>query len=52
MLTYVILRGARRGYPDAIKCLVCERVSYHPNDIAQRYCPFCHRFHEDQDLEE
>jgi ribosomal protein L37E len=44
MLTYVILRGARPGVPDAIKCLICQRVSY---DVAERYCGFCHRFHED-----
>jgi len=47
MLTYVILIGARPGLPPAIKCLICERVSYNPNDIAQRYCGFCHHFHED-----
>lgn len=29
----------------AIKCLACQRVSYHPEDVAARYCGFCHVFH-------
>lgn len=35
------------GRPAAIKCLICNRVSYHPKDIEAKYCGFCHRFHED-----
>jgi len=31
----------------AIKCLICGMVSHNPNDVAQRYCGKCHRFHED-----
>jgi hypothetical protein len=31
----------------AIKCYVCGMVSHNPNDVAQRYCGNCHRFHED-----
>ncbi len=30
-----------------IQCLVCGRISYHPEDIRERYCGSCHRFHED-----
>jgi hypothetical protein len=30
-----------------IKCLACGKVSHNPNDVAQRYCGNCHRFHED-----
>ena len=30
-----------------IKCLVCMRVSYHPQDIDNLYCAHCHRFHTD-----
>ena len=30
----------------AIKCLECERVSWHPEDVRQRYCGNCHKFHE------
>lgn len=39
--TYVIVETR------AIQCLVCGRVSYNPNDIRDKYCGFCHRFHED-----
>jgi hypothetical protein len=31
----------------SITCPVCQRVSYNPNDVAQQYCGFCHRFHMD-----
>jgi hypothetical protein len=31
----------------AITCPRCGRTSYNPNDIAQRYCGACHRFHEE-----
>ncbi len=30
-----------------IKCLLCGLVSYNLNDIRQRYCAACHRFHDD-----
>lgn len=30
-----------------IRCHRCARVSYHPQDIEQRYCGACDRFHED-----
>jgi len=29
-----------------IKCLICERKSYHSKDIEHRYCGNCHRFHD------
>ena len=29
-----------------IQCMVCMRTSYNPNDIAELYGGFCHRFHE------
>jgi hypothetical protein len=31
----------------AIRCLACGLTSYHPRDVAEKYCGFCHRFHED-----
>jgi hypothetical protein len=34
------------AYP-GIKCLRCGRTSHNPNDIAQKYCGHCHRFHDD-----
>jgi hypothetical protein len=29
----------------SITCPVCERTSYNPHDIANRYCGNCHQFH-------
>lgn len=29
-----------------ITCLVCMRTSYHPSDVAERYCGACHEFHD------
>jgi hypothetical protein len=31
----------------AILCLRCMRISHHPTDVKNRYCGFCHRFHND-----
>lgn len=41
--TFVIdeLLGQRR-----IRCLVCGFTSSNPNDVLNRYCGVCHRFHE------
>jgi len=30
-----------------IRCHTCQRISYHPKDVEQRYCGACHVFHED-----
>lgn len=30
----------------AIKCLKCNRTSWHPEDVKQRYCGHCHEFHD------
>ena len=38
--SYEILDGT------AIRCLVCGRTSDHPRDLAERYCGFCHRWHD------
>ena len=32
-----------RDYP-CILCLVCNRISFNPNDIKHRYCGACHLF--------
>jgi len=31
---------------EAIGCRVCGTVSYHPEDVAHRYCGSCHLYHE------
>lgn len=41
MKTYEILRDGK-----AIKCLICGKISYNPNDVFWRYCAYCHTFHE------
>ena len=30
-----------------IRCHTCDRVSFHPKDINERYCGQCHVFHEE-----
>ena len=32
----------------AIRCETCKMVSYNTNDIKQKYCAFCHKFHNDK----
>ena len=33
-----------------IRCHTCQRISYHPTDIHERYCGACHKFHEEHQL--
>lgn len=35
--------------PSSITCPTCSRTSYHPEDVRQRYCCFCHRYHDQMD---
>lgn len=35
----------RRG--EWIRCIPCNRISYHPQDVAEHYCGACHRFHDE-----
>ena len=32
--------------PDSITCPQCGKTSHNPNDVRERYCGFCHQFHE------
>lgn len=32
----------------SITCLSCGQTSFNPNDVQQRYCAHCHRFHDDE----
>jgi hypothetical protein len=43
--TYVIM-----GNGQAIKCLDCGLISFHPDDVQYRYCGHCHEFHEFKDI--
>jgi hypothetical protein len=38
--------GTRDGHP-FINCLGCGSTSFHPTDIAAKYCGRCHVFHEE-----
>jgi hypothetical protein len=47
-MTYQLVTMLAHGRTYAgIQCLRCRMISYHPKDIAEKYCGFCHRFHED-----
>lgn len=48
--TYEIIATAGSVTGKAIKCLVCGMTSYNSNDVEQRYCGRCHRYHMDVDL--
>jgi len=37
-------RGEGGSTPPSFCCPECGAVSYHPVDISERYCGFCHRF--------
>jgi hypothetical protein len=39
-------RFPEKGRP-SITCPACQRVSYNPHDVMNRYCGACHRFHDD-----
>src|SRR5712691_10791135 len=39
----LVVRDGRRRV--GIRCARCKAVSYNDNDIEQRYCGYCHRFH-------
>ena len=30
-----------------IKCLRCGRTSHNVHDVCERYCSYCHSFHDD-----
>jgi ribosomal protein L37E len=38
-------RDGRMPVEPAITCPRCGSISYHPEDIRNRYCAACHRFH-------
>jgi hypothetical protein len=42
--TYEVFATARG---ESIRCLLCRRISGHPQDVAFRYCGACHVFHDD-----
>ncbi|MEP7304179.1 MAG: hypothetical protein ABJA98_01550 [Acidobacteriota bacterium] len=47
-MTYRLVTTVSGGVSySGIQCLVCGRTSYNGNDIEQRYCSHCHRFHDD-----
>lgn len=47
--TYIVLDLVDEG--QSIHCLLCGTTSHNPNDVRERYCGFCHRFHDDATIE-
>lgn len=46
--TYFISRaGSTLNYMPKITCLKCNKTSYHPKDVQNKYCGYCHEFHKD-----
>lgn len=45
MPTYAIYLDANTGQR-TICCALCDAVSSHPGDVANKYCARCHLFHE------
>ncbi|WP_233854149.1 hypothetical protein [Paraburkholderia sp. HD33-4] len=43
-MTFEIIETPVRG----IRCRLCGRISWNPNDVEQRYCGACHVFHDDR----
>lgn len=39
--------GIEAGRKAWILCLECNRKSFHPQDVAERYCGRCRRFHDE-----
>jgi hypothetical protein len=50
-LTFIEVHGSYslvlKGKDVGILCKLCQRISYNPNDVKNRYCGNCHRFHGD-----
>lgn len=44
-VSYELGECSGRSY---IKCSQCNRVSFHPQDIKERYCGGCRQFFDDQ----
>lgn len=40
-------RIIERTHTPALLCLLCDRLSYNPNDIKEHYCGACHAFLDD-----
>jgi hypothetical protein len=50
MITALLIREPTRdgwGIRWGILCTRCGRVSYNPEDVRQRYCGACRRYHQD-----
>lgn len=40
-MSYTLLDGGK-----AIRCDRCNKVSHNANDVAERYCGYCHKWHD------
>lgn len=32
---------------EKITCFICNKTSYHPKDIKEKYCNYCRHYHDD-----
>ena len=44
---FITTAGSTLGFMLKITCLTCGRTSYHPKDVENKYCGYCHKFHKD-----
>jgi len=42
----LVIKETRAQVVVGIRCQTCQRVSYNPYDINERYCGHCQKFHE------
>lgn len=47
-LIFTLGEGEKQEKQRGIFCFSCKKASYNANDIENRYCGFCHKFHEEQ----
>lgn len=40
-LSNLVLEGGRSKVYASYRCERCQRTMYHPDDVANRYCPCC-----------
>lgn len=46
----VVSADGQVSFPKSITCPSCGMTSHNPNDIEQKYCGNCHKFHDQMEL--
>lgn len=47
-MNYILVQHEEDSDRRGIMCLTCGRTSWHPQDVAHKYCGACQVFHEDE----